>query len=98
MLSNKYMILYILVIIIVLTTFIVDVTITTQVSGAFDSMITADTEPTLTNVISMLDTYFNLLTFGVDGLPAIFTLLFFYPINAVALYMIVNIITEAIPF
>ena len=49
-------------------------------------------------ILSILSTFWKLLTFRIDGLPNILVLLIFYPANLMAAYMLVDILKDLVPF
>ena len=55
-----------------------------------------DEETGWAQVTSLMGTYWNALTFGIDGLPAIFNLFFQVP-TAIIAFMITRFVIDALP-
>ena len=51
----------------------------------------------LSQVLSMLGTFFNMMTFNVSGVPAFFSIIFWI-IAIGMIYIILNILKDVIPF
>lgn len=49
------------------------------------------------NIFSALGTWWDILTFNIEGVPTMLNLIF-VPINGIALYMGVDIIKDLVPF
>ena len=87
-----------LIFILVLATYMVDVTDTYSVTQDINTTLDVGEEATIVSVFSMMSTFFKILTFQIEGFPAILNLLFFYPISAIVLYMSADILKDIIPF
>ena len=95
---NKYLLFGMLVFLLVLATYMVDVTDTYSVTQNINTTLDVGEDATIVSVFSMLSTFIKILTFQIEGFPAILNLLFFYPISAIVLYMTADIIKDIIPF
>jgi len=97
---NKYVTFAFALLFLILVTYIVDVipdpTIT--VTGGLDTELSSPTEFTSGGIGSMLGTFWNLMTFNVEGLPVIANLILFYPLAGMVLYMGIDIGKDLIPF
>ena len=58
------------------------------------SEITAD----VSGIFRFLTTFFDILTFQLDGIPVLVNLLFFFPITVGMVFIIVEIVKDIIPF
>lgn len=93
---NKYMTLIIMVIFLVAATLVADSAL--GISTSTNIIVDFDIAPPETwigrlNVArGMLGTFFNILTFQVEGLPVMINLLVFYPLTFGVAYMIIDII------
>jgi len=52
----------------------------------------------LSGIIDILRTFFNIMLFRIEGIPIIITLVVFYPITFGIIYMLADIIKDIIPF
>lgn len=64
--------------------------INTATAGEFNN--------TFAGLISFMGTFFDILTFQLDGIPPAVNLLLFLPITFGMLYIIVEIVKDLIPF
>jgi hypothetical protein len=55
-------------------------------------------EASASGVLSFLRTFFDILTFNLEGIPNMVNLLFFFPITVGLLFIIVEIVKDIIPF
>jgi hypothetical protein len=55
-------------------------------------------EASASGVLSFLRTFFDILTFNLDGIPTVVNLLFFFPITVGILFIIVEVVKDLIPF
>jgi hypothetical protein len=53
---------------------------------------------TRSGILSFLSTFFDILTFQLDGIPVLVNLLFFFPITVGVVFIIVEIVKDIIPF
>lgn len=56
--------------------------------------ITAD----VSGILRFLRTFFDILTFRLEGIPTILNLVFFFPITIGLLFIIVEVVKDIIPF
>jgi len=49
-------------------------------------------------VLSFIQTFFDIMTFNLDGIPPVVNLLFFLPITIGMVYVIAGIVKDIIPF
>lgn len=92
---NKYILFMIMVFFLVIVTLVV---------GAIDESASSniildsipDDRPGVLNILSTIWNYitifFRMITFQVEGVPAIFNLIIFYPLTAGTLFMLIDII------
>jgi hypothetical protein len=52
----------------------------------------------ISGIIDVLSTFFNIMLFRVEGIPVLITIIVFYPITFGIIYMIVDIAKDLIPF
>jgi len=98
---NKYITFGILVLFILFMTYVVD--FASNYENTLDSVnpieeLPGEGSPTSGSVISLITTFWKIATFQVEGLPALFTVLIFYPCNLIVLYMIIDILKDLVPF
>jgi len=94
---NKYMFLMVLVVYLVMMTFVagsLSMITSTDVIGT----IGGNTDATALDIFGFLGTFFKILTFQIEGLPALVTIIGFYPVSLAVLYMIMDIVKDIIPF
>jgi hypothetical protein len=98
---NKYALFGLLVLFIGLTTFITDSVISynelLEFSASNPEAINEAEGFKGINVFSMLGTWWDIISFNVEGMPAIVNLVIFYPLNAIAGYMVVDILKDLVP-
>lgn len=95
---NKYLLFGVLIFLLVLATYMVDVTDTYSVSQDINANLPTGEDANIVGLVSMLSTFFKIITFKIEGFPPILNLIFFYPISAIVLYMTADIIKDIIPF
>ncbi len=49
-------------------------------------------------ILSFLRTFFDILTFNLEGIPNMVNLLFFFPISVGLIFIIVEVVKDIIPF
>ena len=59
---------------------------------------TTNIDASVSGVLSFIRTFFDILTFNLNGIPVIVNLLFFFPISIGLLFIIVEIVKDIIPF
>ena len=69
-----------------------------SVEGDITAPETAFEIGSLTGIIDILRTFFNIMLFRIEGIPVIITLVVFYPITFGIVYMIADIVKDIIPF
>lgn len=100
---NKYILLGVLVFAIVGMTLIADSATNLDPSYVAPSESLEEDRPaeidnTVGSVFSFINTWFKMATFSLEGFPAWITAMLFLPLNFMALYMIVDIVKDLIPF
>ena len=95
---NKYMTLAVIIMILLFATYMVDVTDVYTTTSTVGTVLSAPENTDVVTIFSMASTFFSILTFQIDGLPAIINILFFYPLSGAVLYMIIDVVKDLIPF
>jgi hypothetical protein len=99
---NKYILLPIIFLYLIVITLLTDSLFITTTGGVTDVINAPSLDGGVTNNISTILDFFKvfwrILTFRIDGVPFIITLIFFYPTTIMVVYMIVDIVKDLIPF
>lgn len=95
---NKYVLLGILIFALLFTTYIVDLTDTYSTTSDVGVVITEPDDTDVVTIWTMAKTFFEILTFQINGFPAVLNILFFYPVTGMVAYIIIDIILAMIPF
>ena len=93
---NKYILFMLMVFFLVIMTIIVDAIDQTVTESIFIDNIGKSAPTWLFNIVIFILNYlilfFRIIFFQVEGIPAIFNLIIFYPLTAGTLYMLIDII------
>lgn len=95
---NKYLLFGIMLFLLLLITYIVDVTQVYTISGGLENELIGAESIDEVSVSSMVQTFFGLMFFRIEGFPAILNILIFYPIAGIFLFMGIDIAKDIIPF
>lgn len=60
--------------------------------------ITNDLDFNLSGIRALLQTYLSIITFKIPGFPPILNILIFIPINILAIYLLLEIVKDILPF
>lgn len=95
---DKYKFLFVSVLFIIFITLIANQIEAYNTTQAITGNMPGEAKASIDGVVGFIQTYFNLLTFRIQGFPDILNALIFYPINIVCIYLIAEIIKDIIPF
>lgn len=94
---SKYLLLSILVLLLIFTTYIVDVSEGYSTTSEINETLDEPDSYNRVTVWSMAKTFLRILSFQVVGFPPILNLLLFYPITIIVGYMLIDVILDLIP-
>ena len=95
---NKYLLLGVLFFLLLFATYVVDLTDGYSTSSDPNQIVDSPEDSERVSVFSMISTFFDILTFKVEGLPAILNVLFFYPITIIIGAMVIDVLKDLVPF
>ena len=79
-------------------TLLADSITTVEVTSGLNPEVASNVSRGFSGVLSFMRTFFDILTFQLDGIPPIINLLFFLPISIGMVYVIAEIVKDMIPF
>lgn len=100
---NKYILLAVLVFIILGMTFMANAATNLDPSyspnpGSIEEDIPQEFDISIGTIKSVVNTWVKLATFNMEGFPGWVSVLIFLPLNFIVIYMIIDILKDAIPF
>lgn len=95
--SNKYVLLMIMFVFLVIITLVADSVLLTTSEDLLGGAV-VDTTYTSSGIFTMIGTFFKIITFQLPQIPLVVNLLVFYPLSLGIIYMIVDILKDLIPF
>jgi|SRR6056297_1557225 len=95
---NKYITFGFIMMFIVFVTYIVDMTAGYSTTSTASGIASQSGELTVSEAFGLLRTWWSIITFQIDGFPDIINLIVFYPLNAIAIFMGLDIAKDLIPF
>lgn len=94
---NKYVLLMIMFVFLVIITLVADSVLLTTSEDLLSGVV-VDTTYTSSGIFTMIGTFFKIITFQLPQIPLVVNLLVFYPLSLGIIYMIVDILKDLIPF
>ena len=95
---NKYALFAIILVFFLAATYLVDITSVYSVENGISLGFSPFEESGISGLTEYVQTYMAIMTFSIDGLPAILSILIFYPLSGMLAFMIIDIIKDLIPF
>lgn len=94
---NKYTWIFAIFFILIFATYLADLT-TVVANAETGTDIIVPTGADSVTIWSMIGTYTRIMGFRLEGFPAILNLLIFYPLTAVLVYLVAEVVKDIIPF
>lgn len=94
---NKYSIFMIMVLFLLFMTFVADSVAASTTVNIGENLPTGS-DDSVSGIFRLLGTFFKILTFQLNGIPAVFNIFVFLPLTFGVVYMLIDIIKDLIPF
>ena len=98
---NKYVLFGLILTLMVLCTYVIDASegLSSNVDLSDNvSVIDDEEDVSIGGLLGLAGTFIRVITFQAEGIPAFITLLIFYPLTGMLIYMIIDIFKDLVPF
>lgn len=98
---NKYLLFGLILVLLVLCTYTINAS--EGLSSNIDlsdnvTVINDEEDVSVGGLIGLAGTFIRVITFQADGIPVFITLLVFYPLTGMLIYMLIDIFKDLVPF